>query len=384
MKNENEQFLNKDEELEHYKLKYLKNKEKYKIFKELQAKSRLDFSELKLKYLEVQDNFEKEKSLRKKFEQKILTLMKSENQRISNPHNSNNQIKFQINSNEKSFTIDNMNDENYFRSNSNMTITSNTASDQYLRDSNLNSTDLKEKTLKEITSKYDVEKLKKSLTVGFIEYEKDSLNLRKKIYSKEDKFIKFEKILKLWTDISDNLKKSIDNVISTMGNFSDNLLIEIEVFEECPDLISLIYTLQTCINDIANQFKFFSGTLENSFLNQIKNYYTSGLNELKETKQIMLKYENEYVNVLYKLQNTKKSYVKDFMKDNCFSANKLYEFSRYDYINKINLGLIFIKVDLPEKVSLLIYSLIVNISCIYDYYSKFTIISFFLGFVQAR
>ena len=59
-----------------------------------------------------------------------------------------------------------------------------------------------------------------------------------------------------------------------------------------------------------------------------------------------------------KLLSTKKMYIKQTQKENYNSLYKLIEYTRYDYINMLNCTLLFIKVELPEKVALLLYTLI--------------------------
>jgi hypothetical protein len=228
---------------------------------------------------------------------------------------------------------------------------------QNKNDTNMTSTNLKERTLKEITNKFDVDKLKRSLTIDFIEYDRDTLVIRRKTVSREDKLSKLEKILKVWIEISENLRKSIDTVTNSMNIFTENFVQEpLDIFEECPDLISLIYTLQSVINDMISQFKIFSVSIENSFILQMKNFLNQSIQELKESKQSLIKHTDDFNYVSSKFLSTKKSYIKESMKDNYMSTYKLLEFTRYDYIWKINQCLLFTKIELPEKISLLIYA----------------------------
>lgn len=228
---------------------------------------------------------------------------------------------------------------------------------QNKNDTNMTSTNLKERSLKEITNKFDVDKLKRSLTIDFIEYDRDTLVIRRKTVSREDKLSKLEKILKVWVEISENLRKSVDTVTNSMNIFTENFIQEpLDIFEECPDLISLIYTLQSVINDMISQFKIFSVSIENSFILQMKNFLNQSIQELKESKQSLIKHTDEFNYVSSKFLSTKKSYIKESMKDNYMSTYKLLEFTRYDYIWKINHCLLFTKIELPEKISLLIYA----------------------------
>lgn len=352
------QFNNEREELAYYKTKYYKNKEKYRTYKDLQDKLRKEHTDLSIKYETGLEELAKEKAIRKKFEEKTKDLMKFEN--VSpNIHD-----QFRINVGSDLSKIGDNGD--LFRQSSNNFGSSasfdraSEIQDNIQIDSNMNSSNLKEKTLKEITDKFDTEKLKKSLTIDFLDYERDNIAIRRKLVMKEERIIKLEKILKVWTEITGSLKKSADGFINSMVFLNENLIQDLDVFEECPDLISLIYTLQGVLGDMINQFRFFSASIEHSFLNQIKNFLQANITDLKETRQSLIKYTDEFNYCCLKFLNTKKSAIKDSMKDSYYSAYKLCEFTRYDYINKINLSLIFTKVDLPEKVSLLIYAFMVS------------------------
>ena len=142
-------------------------------------------------------------------------------------------------------------------------------------DSKLNSSDLKQKILNEITSKFDTDKLSKSLQLDFLEYGKDLISFRRKLYLTEDKMIKLEKIIKTWLEISSTLKKGIKVLINSMITFKENLVNEqLEIFDECPDLISLIYVLQNTFTDITNQFEIFLCSIDNTFINQLQFFLT--------------------------------------------------------------------------------------------------------------
>lgn len=83
------------------------------------------------------------------------------------------------------------------------------------------------------------------------------------------------------------------------------------------------------------------------------------IQEIKEAKSIVQKNQEELNALANKFLSTKKSYLKDSHKENYDSHLKTLEYSRYDYINKINTAFLFTKVDLPEKISLFIYSFMV-------------------------
>jgi hypothetical protein len=363
------QFDNVYDEKAYYKLKYHKNKEKYNIFLEMQNKLRKEYSDLVNKYEITKDELTKEKCLRKKYEEKIMSYMKTEHMSQPNDGNPTNNImriesqeidtNIRMNIGSNISKLDSMG--NLARMSSSNVFESSLSSDKDSidrRDSNLNSTNLKERTLKEISSKYDTEKLMKSLTVDFLDYEKDTLAIRRKITNREEKVAKLEKLLRIWFDNSEVLKKNIDAVINSMTVFNEQFARELDIFEECPDLISLIYTLQSVFTDLTNQFKIFAASMENSFTNQIKTFLNVTLNELKETRLSLAKNTDEFQFASNKFLNTKKTLIKDYNKDSYYSQYRLLEFTRYDYINKINTILLFIKVDLPEKVSLFIYSLL--------------------------
>lgn len=145
----------------------------------------------------------------------------------------------------------------------------------------------------------------------------------------------------------------------SLNNLNENFLLDVEIFDDCPDLISLIYTIQSILSDLAVQIKVFSASLENSFLNQIKTFMSCHIQEIKEAKSIVQKNQEELNALANKFLSTKKSYLKDSHKENYDSHLKTLEYSRYDYINKINTAFLFTKVDLPEKISLFIYSFMV-------------------------
>ncbi len=228
------------------------------------------------------------------------------------------------------------------------------------KDTDMNSTNLKEKANIELTNKFDIDKLKQSLKIDFLDFEKDNLSIRRKITNKEEKLQKLEKIVKIWYEFGDIVKKNFENLGNSFNNLNENFLIDVEIFDECPDLISLIYTIQSILGDLANQIKIFSASFENSFLNQIKTFTTCHIQEIKEAKSIIAKNQEEFNNLANKILNMKKSHIKDSIKDNYDSHLRSLEYSRYDYINKINIAFLFTKVDLPEKISLFIYSFMVN------------------------
>jgi hypothetical protein len=383
------QFNNIYDEKAYYKLKYHKNKEKYNIFLEMQNKLRKEYSDMAAKYEACKDELFKEKSLRKKFEEKVLSCLKTEHLPIGSSCDvrcGDNLIRvesqdldtnFRMNIGSNISALNNGGGDPDLRKSSNVfdlsvgscsennisghyVVDSNATPSNTKRDSYLNSTGLKEKTLKELTNKFDIEKLMKSLTVDFLDFDKDTLAVRRKVTQREDKISKLEKLLKSWFDNSEMLKKNIDTVITSMTSFHDQFAKDLDIFEECPDLISLIYTLQSVFTDLTNQFKIFAASMESSFTNQIKNFLNLNLGELKETKQSLLKVTDEFQFASLKFLATKKNQIKDYNKDTYYSQFRVLEFTRYDYINKINSVLLFIKVDLPEKVSLFIYSLLVN------------------------
>jgi hypothetical protein len=356
---ENNMFSGNSDEKVYYKMKYFKIKEKYKILAEMQNKLRKDHADLLTDNQRLKEELEIEKSLRKKMEEKVLKSLIHEN-KVEPKFSSDSEYNFV---NRKGSTerlgIGSILDEDNNHKNSGIDSIS---SFDRENDSNLNSTCLKEKTLKEITSKFDIDILKKSLTVDFLEYDRDTLAVRRKIFVREDKILKLEKLLKTWFDNSEQLKKQIDYLILSLTNFNDQFAKDLDIFEECPDLISLIYTLQSVVSDLINQFKIFAASVENSFTHQIKNFLTIIMPEFRETKQSLAKHTDEFNFCSNKYLNTKKINIKEHTKDAYNSQFRVFEFTRYDYINKINMILIFTKVDLPEKVSLFIYSLMVYIN----------------------
>ena len=351
------EFNNASDEVALYKMKYFKNKEKYNITKELNNKIREEKCELQKKYEKLVEEYEIEKKLRKKYEEKLSNYLKLDPSIYKNNYNNSDLNRIPSNIPNDNFRIELGSNLSKYEENSE--ILDNTISYERENDYNLNSTNLKEKTLKEITNKFDIEILKKSLTVDFLEYDKDTLAIRRKILSREEKVNKIEKLLKTWFENSENLKKNIDYVINALTIFNEQFAKDLEIFDECPDLISMIYVTQNVLSDLINQFRIFASSVDNSFTHQIKNFLTITIPEYKDTKQSLLRNSEEFLFNSYKFLNTKKIQIKEHTKDSYNSLYRVYEFTRYDYINKINIILLFTKVDLPEKVSLFIYSLMV-------------------------
>jgi len=214
----------------------------------------------------------------------------------------------------------------------------------------------------EISQKFDTDKIKKSLIIDFLEYERDdNLISRKKIITREEKLLKFEKIIKVWIDSSENLKRAIDNLIISVNNFGVQKVSDLEIFDDCPDVISLVYCLQGILSDMNGQFKIFSVAIENSFTNPLREVLNIKFPEMKDNKMLIIKQYDDFLANASKILATKKNILKETIKENYNALCKTYELSKYDYICKINLNLLFIKVDLPEKISLLIYAFIVSV-----------------------
>ena len=336
-------FISKEEELAYYKLKYQKYKSKYKTFTN-------EYNVLVKEKCEVQAELDKtktelqgEKNLRKILEKKISIYMTTSNSLSSNfiptvqtSVMNDKDIKVSVNASD-SERIDIEDNKN---------------------DSEMTSSSLTSKNTESITNKFDMNIMQKSLTIDFIEYTKDSLNYRKKIQAKEDKINRLEKIINSWLSISHNLKNGLTSLISSMENFNDNISGEqLDIFDECPDLISLIYILQNCLTDIINQFKFLSASIDNSFINQLQLFLTHNLFELNENRTSLYKHADDLSVLEAKLLLTKKSALKETQKETYLTQYKLLELTRCDYINTINSILLYCKVELPEKIALLIYSM---------------------------
>ena len=312
-------FIYKEEEINYYKLKYEKYKTKYNV---ILNENKMIVQE-KLKLIEELNSLniklKSEKLLRKSFEDKI-------NKFIIQKEIINNQI----------------NKEKELKN----------------KDINLTSSELKQKNENLISSKFDMQSILNSLKIDFIDYGKDSINYYKKLTNKENKINKLEKILKTWVEIGNTLKKGVNVTINSLMTFSENLVLEqMDIFDECPDLISLIYVLQGNINEIINQLKVFVSSLDNFFINDIDNFIHNYINELNETKNNFLKEIEEFDNIKNKFLPLKKVNIKENQKENYNNVYKLKEIAKYEHICQINKILLLIQIDLPEKISLFCWSL---------------------------
>ena len=347
------EFSNKTEEVTYYKMKYEKYKTKYTVINNNNISLINQKNILSSEIEKLKNELESEKLLRKSFQNKYSDLLQKQNNIIPNniPIDSNNKNEETINLIKKQNIKEEKLDEE---------INEEKNIEKEIKcDSKLNSSDLKQKILNEITSKFDTDKLSKSLQLDFLEYGKDLISFRRKLYLTEDKMIKLEKIIKTWLEISSTLKKGIKVLINSMITFKENLVNEqLEIFDECPDLISLIYVLQNTFTDITNQFEIFLCSIDNTFINQLQFFLTHTFVELNETRNSYMKYLEEFLSAESKFLCIKKNQIKETQKENYLSQYKLREFSKYDYICKINEILLYIKVELPEKIALFIYSLI--------------------------
>ena len=347
------EFSNKTEEVTYYKMKYEKYKTKYTVINNNNISLINQKNILSSEIEKLKNELESEKLLRKSFQNKYSDLLQKQNNIIPNniPIDSNNKNEETINLIKKQNIQEEKLDEE---------INEEKNIEKEIKcDSKLNSSDLKQKILNEITSKFDTDKLSKSLQLDFLEYGKDLISFRRKLYLTEDKMIKLEKIIKTWLEISSTLKKGIKVLINSMITFKENLVNEqLEIFDECPDLISLIYVLQNTFTDITNQFEIFLCSIDNTFINQLQFFLTHTFVELNETRNSYMKYLEEFLSAESKFLCIKKNQIKETQKENYLSQYKLREFSKYDYICKINEILLYIKVELPEKIALFIYSLI--------------------------
>lgn len=344
-------FPTKDESIAYYKLKYQKYKSKYSTLQKNFEKILIEKNNNQIQIEKIKGEIEEEKNLRKILEKKISKYYSSCSSGISSfipiiqssstvecKTSKDNQPVIISNSEQMDVSIDNEEPKN---------------------DSSLTSTSLTTKNTEHIANKFDMNILQKSLTVDFLQYQEDNMVTRKKISSKEEKIGKLERIVKKWLEIGEILKKGIGSMTDAFTTFQEYLgAEELDVFDECPDLISLIYILQNCLSDITNQFKFLSASIDNSFVNQLQLFITHLLFDLNENKLTLIKHSDDLAALEAKLLTSKKSGIKDTQKEHYLSQYKLLELTRCDYINKINSVLLYSKIELPEKVALLIYSLI--------------------------
>lgn len=354
------EFSSKNEESIYYKMKYEKYKTKYTVINNDNISLINQKNDLLSQIEKLKNELESEKILRKSFQNKYSDLLKKSNNNIPNnipiDSNNNNKTNNIIISNKKSIIEqeekldEDTNEENEKIYDQKLNIQS---------DSKLNSSDLKQKVINEMISKFDINKLSKSLQLDFLEYDKDIISFRRKLYLKETQILKLEKVIRTWLEISSTLKKGVKVLINSMITFKENLIDDqLEIFDECPDLISLIYVLQNSFNDITNQFEIFLCSIDNTFISQLETFLTNTIVELNDTRNSYIKYVEEFISLESKFLCIKKNQVKESQKENYLTQYKLREFSKYDYICKINEILLYIKIELPEKISLFIYSLI--------------------------
>ncbi len=360
------EFNSKNEEAIYYKMKYEKYKTKYTVINNDNMSLINQKNDLLSQIEKLKNELESEKILRKSFQNKYSDLLKKQNNiiPINVPIDSNNNNKDNNINNKNNIRIESkksiieqeekldeeINEDNEKIYEQKLDIQS---------DSKLNSSDLKQKLINEMISKFDIDKLSKSLQLDFLEFQKDIISFRRKLYLKETQIIKLEKVIRTWLEISSTLKKGVKVLINSMITFKENLIDEqLEIFDECPDLISLIYVLQNSFNDITNQFEIFLCSIDNTFISQLETFLTHTLVELTETRNSYIKYTEEFLSLESKFLCIKKNQIKEIQKENYLSQYKLREFSKYDYICKINEILLYIKIELPEKIALFIYSLI--------------------------
>ena len=360
------EFNSKNEEAIYYKMKYEKYKTKYTVINNDNMSLINQKNDLLSQIEKLKNELESEKILRKSFQNKYSDLLKKQNNiiPINVPIDSNNNNKDNNINNKNNIRIESkksiieqeekldeeINEDNEKIYEQKLDIQS---------DSKLNSSDLKQKLINEMISKFDIDKLSKSLQLDFLEFQKDIISFRRKLYLKETQIIKLEKVIRTWLEISSTLKKGVKVLINSMITFKENLIDEqLEIFDECPDLISLIYVLQNSFNDITNQFEIFLCSIDNTFISQLETFLTHTLVELTETRNSYIKYTEEFLSLESKFLCIEKHQIKEIQKENYLSQYKLREFSKYDYICKINEILLYIKIELPEKIALFIYSLI--------------------------
>ncbi len=338
-------------ELSYYKLKYSKYKLNMKLLRESAEKSNKERVEATNQFESSSCELKKEKVLRKNFEEKLEEIIKQDyenKERIKNLEKENQEYLEIIRDYKLGIKNDSLKTEETIKDKPNNK-----------QDFMKSSTTLKENAMKSISNKFDLEKIRKSLTIDFLEHERDSLQFKKKVQGKEEQLIKIEKILKQWTDLAENFEKVTESFCNVMGVFSNSLISDIEMFEDCPDSISLIYCLNGLMNDLISQYRLFVASIQNSFINPLKDFLVSKFSELRESRVSSIKYAEEFQQQAVKFLATKKHQIKENHRDNYNVIYRTYEFAKYDYISRINSILLYMKIDLPEKISLVIYAFLV-------------------------
>lgn len=203
---------------------------------------------------------------------------------------------------------------------------------------------------------FDRNKALNDLQIDFISYSKDSSLLKKKIFQQEEKLNKIEKVIKLWNDSIEQVKKANDVLIEKILVFSDMLLYDIQSFDDCLELLQLLYILNNIMIEVSNEKKLLSLTIENTFIFPLKSLFNANFRVLTEYKSIYKKNHDDFFLISNKFLSTKRTQIKDSIRDSYFQLKKNYEISKFDYISKLNEISIITKVDVPEKICLFIFS----------------------------
>ena len=336
-------------EVSYYKLKFNKYKLNMKVMREASETSYKERLEAVQNCEIISNQLKNEKMLRKNFEEKLLDLIKSDYQ---------NKEKISKLEMENKEYIDTIRDFKLGIKNEKI-INEDVIRSMNKQDFMQTSTALKERSMNNISNKFDLEKLRKSLTIDFLDYERDSLSFKKKIIGKEEQIFKIEKILKQWIELTENFEKVSENFCNVMSVLSNSLISDLEMFDDCPDSISLIYCLNGMINDLISQFRIFIASIQNSFIIQLKEFVSNKFIDLKESRASTSKHAEEFNLYTVKFLAIKKSQIKENQRDSYNLVYRTHEFSKFDYISKVNSILLYMKIDLPEKISLLIYAFLV-------------------------
>lgn len=211
---------------------------------------------------------------------------------------------------------------------------------------------------------FDEDIIKKSLTYEFINYNKDSISLRKLINEKEEKAYNVYILIKVWLNYSKILKKGIESFYKSIELFNKNLLnIENEKFIESPDLLGAVYLLQNSLNNIIEHCKSLMNTIDSLFILQLENYKKNLKQHIKIQRYKLSIKISELINLKSKILSTKlnshNSSNFTSSKNNYYSKYKSIEMSKYKYICSLNKILMMKQIELPQLISLLSFSLMI-------------------------
>lgn len=344
--------------------------------KKVKDYSSFELFELSQKYDLLKD---RENELNKKLHSQLLENSKllEKNKELSVLYNSS-----------KKFIKDNFNEKHCINNKFNMLVICNNeccnfslnlenSTNNKLYDNNNNNNEYNNDNINII---FDSDKIKKDLIYDFIEYDKDTITLKKSTSILEEKLTNILKHSKQWIDSVDMLKKSLENVVEKLNATAECFTAGLSFYEDSADALQILYAINNISTDVSNQLKLLVNNIDNTFIFPLKSLINFNYRSLNELNNLISKHSEEYYSISSKYLNTcinsnannniKKANNKEILKENYFSVKKLYELSRFDYISKLNEIVIISKVDIPEKLCLLFINTSSTINLINDIYSK--------------